>query len=87
MHPDDQEFVYERLSVIYKHRRSLQDRRHLLVVFSGGFGPKRGYDLNGSVVAGIPPTSCGFGTCSTATFPTTSGPTSTGHGSRRPSRP
>jgi len=53
MHPDDQEFVYEGLSVIYKHRRSLQDRRHLLVVFSGGFGPKRGYDLNGSVVAGI----------------------------------
>ncbi|GER21936.1 hypothetical protein NCCP1664_04330 [Zafaria cholistanensis] len=53
MHPDDHEFVYEGLSVIYKHRRSLQDRRHLLVVFSGGFGPKRGYDLNGSVVDGI----------------------------------
>ena len=53
MHPDDQEFVYQGLSVTYKYRRSLQDRRHLLVVFSGGFGPKRGYDLNGSVVDGI----------------------------------
>jgi len=53
MHADDQEFVYQGLRVIYKHRRSLQDRRHLLVVFSGGFGPKRGYDLNGSVVDGI----------------------------------
>ncbi|MFF5791995.1 hypothetical protein ACFY5D_08110 [Paeniglutamicibacter sp. NPDC012692] len=53
MHPDDKKFVYKGLSVIYKHRRSLQDRRHLLVIFSGGFGPRRGYDLNGSVVDGI----------------------------------
>lgn len=53
MNPVDQKFVYKGLSVIYKHRRSLQDRRHLLVIFSGGFGPRRGYDLNGSVVDGI----------------------------------
>ncbi|MFT4469755.1 hypothetical protein ACMX2H_07580 [Arthrobacter sulfonylureivorans] len=53
MHVNDQEFVYQGLSVTYKFRRALQDRRHLLVVFSGGFGPKRGYDLNGSVVDGI----------------------------------
>ncbi|MGL3807112.1 hypothetical protein ACSYDW_13540 [Paeniglutamicibacter sp. R2-26] len=53
MNPVDQKFVHKGLTVIYKHRRSLQDRRHLLVIFSGGFGPKRGYDLNGSVVDGI----------------------------------
>jgi hypothetical protein len=53
MHIEDQEFVFQGLSVTYKFRRSMQDRRHLLVVFSGGFGPKRGYDLNGSVVDGI----------------------------------
>ena len=53
MRIEDQEFVFQGLSVTYKFRRSLQDRRHLLVVFSGGFGPKRGYDLNGSVVDGI----------------------------------
>lgn len=53
MHPDDQEFVYEGLSVTYKFRRSLQDRRHLLVVFSGGFGQDKRYDLDGSVVDGL----------------------------------
>lgn len=53
MHPDDQEFVYKGLSVTYKHRRALQDRRHLLVVFSGGFGEDKRYDLDGSVVDGI----------------------------------
>ncbi|GAA1497242.1 hypothetical protein [Paeniglutamicibacter kerguelensis] len=53
MHPDDHEFVHKGLSVIYKYRRSLQDRRHLLVVFSGGFGEDKRYDLNGSVVDGI----------------------------------
>lgn len=53
MHPEDRKFVYQGISVIYKHRRSLQDRRHLLVIFSGGFGPKRGYDMSGSVVDGI----------------------------------
>jgi hypothetical protein len=53
MHVDDQEFVFQGLSVTYKFRRSLQDRRHLLVVFSGGFGENKRYDLNGSVVDGI----------------------------------
>ena len=53
MHVDDQEFVYQGLSVTYKFRRSLQDRRHLLVVFSGGFGENKRYDLDGSVVDGI----------------------------------
>ncbi|GAA3670211.1 hypothetical protein GCM10023081_05640 [Arthrobacter ginkgonis] len=53
MHPDDQEFVYQGLSVTYKFRRSLQDRRHLLVVFSGGFGEDKRYDLDGSVVDGL----------------------------------
>ena len=50
---DDQEFIYEGLSVTYRHRRSKQDRRHLLVVFSGGFHDDRRYDLDGSLVDGI----------------------------------
>lgn len=46
-------FDYDGLSVTYRRRRSKQDRRHLIIVFSGGFGAKKGYDFDGSAVDGL----------------------------------
>lgn len=46
-------FDYQGLSVTYRRRKSKQDRRHLIVVFSGGFGAKKGYDFDGSAIDGL----------------------------------